>query len=160
MTHAHTQDRRPLSRPVAVPASARLLGAAGLIPFAVSVLAPWLDDLPTQEIADVTRLYGAVILSFLGGAHWGLASAAQRVPNILFALSVVPSLVAWGSLLVPGLRTSLVILVIAFISVILLDRMAVRLLAAPPWWLHLRMPLSGAVVLCLGALVAGLTVVH
>ena len=39
--------------------------------------------------------YAALIVSFLGGIHWGLAFRHTEPPLALLAWGVVPSLVAW-----------------------------------------------------------------
>ena len=57
-----------------VPSLARALGWAGIIPFvALSLSAVFTIGSISQKWAmDALALYGAVILSFLGGAVWGL----------------------------------------------------------------------------------------
>ncbi len=92
--------------------------------------------------------YGAVILSFLGGIHWGLAIASNHgngdLPRRLF-VSVAPSLVAWAGLLLP-LRVGLLVLAAGFAAVLYVDVRATRAGEAPPWYPRLRGPLSAAVL--------------
>jgi len=88
----------------ALPANAAVLGYAGLLPFVAGALGTvLLDDLDQAEWAGrLLVLYGAVILSFLGGVHWGVALTANRSrPARLLVMGVVPSLVGWGSLALP-----------------------------------------------------------
>jgi hypothetical protein len=74
-------------------------GLAGLIPFlglpllalAVPHLSGWSDR--------ALGLYAAVILSFLGGARWGREVASAAPDSRLIALSMAPSVVAWGLVL-------------------------------------------------------------
>ena len=48
------------------------LGFAGLIPFFVLMLGVWLaDDSWVNDFVRGQLAYGIVILSFLGGVHWG-----------------------------------------------------------------------------------------
>lgn len=56
-----------------------------------------------QTVAAVAlAAYAAVIVSFLGGIHWGLAMRQQpRADTGLLAWGVVPSLLAWPALLLP-----------------------------------------------------------
>jgi len=89
----------------ALPAWAKPLGYGGLIPFAACALVILaVPDAGTRHVAGRALLgYGAVILSFLGGVHWGLVlrgAAPQRAGGIL-AAGVVPSLVGWVALLLP-----------------------------------------------------------
>lgn len=43
--------------------------------------------------------YSAIILSFLGGIHWGIGLSAQRASRLV--LAVLPALYAWGAFLLP-----------------------------------------------------------
>jgi hypothetical protein len=82
-----------------IPASALVLGLAGLVPFAVASLAP-LTGSPIAEVAapDVFLIYAAVILSFLGGVRWGVEMArnAEDPSGAILFLSIMPSILAWG----------------------------------------------------------------
>jgi hypothetical protein len=56
------------------PKLAILLGAAGLLPFfAAAWLAVASNEPLASQSATALLFYGAVILAFLGGAHWGFA---------------------------------------------------------------------------------------
>ncbi len=50
--------------------------------------------------------YGAVIVSFLGGIHWGSPTGAAH--DAARAWGVVPSLLAWPLLLLPSSRLALI----------------------------------------------------
>lgn len=72
-----------------VPRAAACLGAAGLIPFAVGSVALWTT--PIEHAALAVQLligYAAIILSFMGAVHWGLAMAASADPTRWFTFSV------------------------------------------------------------------------
>ena len=95
-------EREPQS---SLPAWAKPLGYGGLLPFAVCALVMLaVPDAGTRHVAGRALLgYGAVILSFLGGVHWGLVlrgASPQRAGGLL-AAGVVPSLVGWVALLLP-----------------------------------------------------------
>ena len=105
-----------------IPRSALSLGLAGLLPFwglaiSIIVLDPPIKYFAVQ--AEIT--YGAVILSFLGGIHWGLAAMNERHANWLgLGWGVTPSLIAWGALfLQPSL--GLMLLVIGFLAAAIID---------------------------------------
>lgn len=133
-----------------VPPSAAWLGALGLVPFgALAALLPFVSaDLKT-DVAYALLAYGATILSFLGGVHWGLAigstapAAAAALKGRLI-LSVIPSLVAWAALLVP-LRSGLFTLAAAIALMLVVDIRATGAGEAPAWYPRLRIPLSCAV---------------
>ncbi len=77
-----------------------LLGLLGLVPFLASAVGIWLVD-EALFLLQTGLLYGAVILSFLGGVQWALAvTAAHAAPGQL-AVAVVPSLIGWLGL-IPG----------------------------------------------------------
>lgn len=135
-----------------MPMAAAWLGASGLIPFlALAALAAAGDAAWTQFARDALRAYGATILSFLGGIHWGFAlragAPAPRLTRSL-AIGVVPQLVGWVALLAPE-KIGFALLAVAIIAFLLADRQAVAGAAAPSWFMRLRMPLSLAAGACL-----------
>ncbi len=85
----------------------RGLGVAGLLPFITGALVvasgppTWHDTALRALIA-----YGAVIVSFLGGIHWGSPTSAAHDGARLWG--VVPSLLAWPLLLLPSARIALI----------------------------------------------------
>jgi hypothetical protein len=86
--------------------TAWLLGLAGLLPFAGAALAFFAAPDSWQGFAEGALIaYGAVILSFLGAVHWGLALRApvEEAPMgpARLTLGVVPALIGWVALLLP-----------------------------------------------------------
>jgi hypothetical protein len=109
---------------LASPALSRMtqaLGFAGLLPFAfgalLAVAGPpgWQDGALRALIS-----YAAVIVSFLGGIHWGVSPGAERDSARLWG--VVPSLLAWPMLLLPSARWALLGLAASLIACWLVDR--------------------------------------
>jgi hypothetical protein len=128
------------------PKNAILLGGLGVVPFVVLGALVWFGHTDAAENAvDAICGYGAVILSFIGGAHWGFASRhltdGTAPARRLLGLSIFPSLVGWAALLVPPLWSTAV-LAIAFASVLALDQLAFSYSLTPDWWMTLRLPLS------------------
>lgn len=81
--------------------TALLTGYAGLLPFALGlglVLAGWSEAGRTILVS-----YGAIILSFVGAVHWGLALSSRTDQRLTYAAGVVPALVGWAALLLPVL---------------------------------------------------------
>ena len=137
-----------------VPSSAGWLGGLGAAPFVgLAVAIPFLTSEPRSFAAHALVAYGATILSFLGGVHWGLAIGSQGGPDrgtlaSRLILSVLPSLAGWAALLVEQ-RAGLFILAIAIAAMLGVDIWATRVGQAPPWYPNLRIPLSCVVVAAL-----------
>ena len=136
------------------PASAAWLGGLGAIPF-VGLSAAVLFLSGPVRVAAVQALlaYGAVILSFLGGVHWGLAMAGTDGADrdrlwLRLIVSVTPSLAAWAALLVGG-RAGLFVLAASVAAMLWVDLRATRLAQAPRWYPALRIPLTVVVVTAL-----------
>jgi Protein of unknown function (DUF3429) len=128
----------------------RALGWGGLLPFLGGALAVVLAP-PTWHDTALRALvaYGAVIVSFLGGIHWGSPTGAAHDAARLWG--VVPSLLAWPLLLVPSSRWALIGVAVSLALCWAVDRArfpAMGLAALLP----LRTLLSGVAILsCLVA---------
>ena len=128
----------------------RVLGYGGLLPFAGLALLCWL--LPPDLVVWVAMAlagYAALIASFLGGIHWGIAWAqgatGRPVRGLSFVWGVIPSLLAWPGLLMPayaGLAWLGAVLVLCY----LVDRRLYRE-AGLTAWLTLRWRLTGVAAL-------------
>lgn len=94
-----------------MPAAAAWMGCLGLLPFLAGALGVWFGP---NWVAGWLAAYGAVILSFVGAVHWGLAVADARPAPEAYYASVVPALVGWAALLVP-LIVALPVLAAAFV---------------------------------------------
>ncbi len=134
------------------------LGFAGLIPFALMLLGVWLTDPSWLGVFVRAQLaYGIVILSFLGGIHWGAAmlcaelSVADTKQALLW--SVTPSLIAWSATLFGGYGFA--VLIAGFIAAWRMDLRLFDRYGMPPWLGSLRTKLTVTVVLMLSATVLG-----
>lgn len=145
-----------------IPAAALLLGLAGLIPFFAGTAAQW-GSLPllSQETGlKLVIVYGAIILSFLGGIRWGTAigpydSGRQTVE---FSASVLGSLAGLAAVFLPPIP-ALALLIAGFLTQGLWDVMSVDAGRLPSWFGGLRMILTaGAVVSLVVALLAVLAI--
>ena len=135
--------------PVALPRTVAWLGYGGLLPFLVLTPASLLDHHHGAVWSDALYAYGAIILSFIGALHWGLAMTlpelSERQRSAWFAWSVVPALIAWPAVLFsPPLAAPL--LVFGFIAHYLQDRRLARQAKLPGWYLPLRLRLSSVAV--------------
>ena len=142
----------------AIPRYAKLLGYSGVLPFAVLAV---LHFYGKQQIADAALrsfiAYGAIILSFLGGIRWGVASQSDRFGGAAPVISVLPSLWAFGCLLWPDPEIALWGLMAGFMLMAIADRWF-----PPPgganWMIVLRTRLSSAVIACHGIIISSLIV--
>ena len=132
--------------------TARWLGYLGLIPFvAGGALALFGDEASGRMGLRAVIAYGAVIVSFVGAIHWGLALGGGAPAGRLYVVSVLPSLVAWPALLVGG-RLGLLLLIAAFVGIWLHERSALWSTLFPPWFASLRTQLTSVAVIVLALL--------
>ena len=146
-----------------LPVLAAILGVLGLLPFlgcTIGIIA-FPRQIPVPNLVQAIIAYGAVILAFLGGVHWGLAletAPAIVAPGLAatnrrrLALGVVPSLIGWAALLIPLVASSLiaiVLLIMGYLGTTLIEAQARQAGVMPTGYMALRWVLSAVVVLCL-----------
>jgi len=139
--------------PDSIPRPAFWLGTGGLVPFVVVTSALFaLPDHTRPQLLFWLTAYAAVILSFVGAVHWGIAMVhtQMREPDrtLYMGWSVVPALAAWVSLLLPP-KTSLLLMAATFAVHFAADRQLAQRFTVPAWYLRLRASLTAVVVLCL-----------
>ena len=135
-----------------VPRPQLVLGLAGLLPFWLPALLSLEPDIPVASLLTAQKLYAAVILSFLGGVHWGVTVADSRLSTwARVGWSVTPSLIGWIGALLSG-ALAITLLALGFVVAAGVD--LVTLSGQAPWYRRLRMVLSaGAVAALLVSLV-------
>jgi hypothetical protein len=140
-----------------LPPVAILLGAAGLIPFFILGLgAVGTDVVKSMAASEALAGYGAVILAFLGGVHWGFtlgehetvatSGTPARYTRARLTLGVLPSLIGWSAILLAILHfavVSLAILVGGFIATLVMEFRAEKRDLLPGDYLALRTVLTG-----------------
>ena len=152
-----------------LPSIAVIVGLLGLLPFLAGGLgaAAFRHPLQAGRALEALIAYGAVILSFLGAVHWGIALEDDTGLADLarFGLGVVPALIGWVALLAEtdGLAdAALVLLVLGFGATMAVEQRGATRGLVPPAYLGLRWVLSVVVLLGLLAVlvlrVAGLHV--
>ncbi|MEL6565347.1 MAG: DUF3429 domain-containing protein [Pseudomonadota bacterium] len=145
-----------------IPRAPLLLGLAGLIPFvwgALTLFVPGLTEFGASRLGPrfvgpyVQLFYGSVILSFMSGVLWGFATKTQGAQAATgYALSVLPAL--WAFFMTGGGPVGAATnLIFGFVGLLMLDFAFFRWGLTPPWWMQLRLLLTGIVVACLGATV-------
>ncbi len=131
---------------------ASILGYSGTIPFislAVILLlanASFTTPAASALAASALHIYGAIILSFLGGLHWGrIACNPDIKPSDKWFLiySVLPSLIGWSSYLLADIWQDTALMLIAgFIISYVIDIRFIKLGAWQSWMKPLRTNLT------------------
>ena len=141
-----------------VPRPALVLGFAGLLPFLAASLGLWLADYPDSLAAlDIQLAYGAVILSFMGAVHWGLALGDGAISYRRLGWLVVPALLGWLALLLNPVD-GLLLMALGFAGVYFGDLRAIAAGNAPAWYRALRRPLTLIVIASLASSYGALAV--
>ena len=124
-----------------IPRSILAYGLMGLIPFLAPPLLTAAIPAHGGFLALIALAYGALILSFLGGARWGLAVATPAPGFGTVSLAMLPTIAALALLLYPGLARPLQLLVMAVMLTLqfVWDALSAGL---PPWYTRLRAMLT------------------
>lgn len=131
-----------VNAPNAPSALALRLGHAGLLPFVAGAALIWIVRADAHPyVAAALSAYAAVILSFLGGIHWGFGMRSAAAAPSLFGWGVLPSLIAWVAVVMPP-YAGLVVQGVALVAGYLVDRRVYPLHGAAAWLL-LRFRLTG-----------------
>ncbi len=139
-------------RQSSMPTAVGVLGYGGLIPFiGLAILA---NIEPSHGILyrGALLLYGAVILSFVGAIHWGVAMMVTDLNDqdrrAAYVWSVIPALMAWMTYILSPITAALV-LVLGFLLQYWRDATLARKIAWPVWYLPLRIRLTLVAILSL-----------
>lgn len=101
---------------------AQWLAYAGLLPFVIGALLIWIVRRDVQgHVSLGLSAYAGVIVSFLGGIHWGFGIRSPQPDSGRFVWAIVPSLIAWPAILMPP-HAALVLHGVTLIACYLVDR--------------------------------------
>lgn len=128
---------------------ARSLAALGAIPFIAAVLAHF-AGVAEYHTTSLSLTYGAVIISFLSGIHWGvyLTHSQETRINLLISSNLL-AILAWLSLLFLVPVTQYLIQITCFIILVLIDRRLTIDGVIERWFYQLRKHITLLVVACL-----------
>jgi Protein of unknown function (DUF3429) len=145
MGHDPAMNRR-------LPFLATLLGICGLIPLIACGIAALGLEGDRAVLALVA--YGAVVLAFLGGVHWGFAltDLDGRGERQRLVLGVLPALVGWIALLLTiavQAEAGLTLLLLGFLGITIVEGRARKAGLVPPGYMRLRYGLSAVIILVL-----------
>ena len=106
--------------------SAKILGYAGLIPFIGMPILILVGQLSYYQGYLHFVQYSAIILSFFGGIHW-LDALQNRRKNHQLYVAMLPSIVAWLSLIFLSGNALLSTLSVAYIGILMYDKYVLAL---------------------------------
>jgi uncharacterized membrane protein YidH (DUF202 family) len=143
-----------------LPRLALLLGVVGVLPFLGCGLgAVAAGEAHRAQMLTALLAYGAVILSFLGGVHWGIAldqatpvaigARGSMVERARLLLGVLPALTGWFALLLAMLlppEVALAVLIGGFGATVIVEEQGRRRGAVPHHYMWMRWSVSLVVV--------------
>ena len=130
------------------PRAATILGWCGVSPFVALAGATALQMGDPAQVSGALRLYGAIILSFMGGVHWGIATKRSEDRASPYVVSVLPALWAFAMAFPPA-PMGLAGMAVGFAALVAYDLRCVRQGDLPQWYGRLRLWLTTLVCLCL-----------
>lgn len=138
-----------------MPASAILLSIVALAPFigcGLAALGP--DAAMAERMLTALIAWGALMLAFVGGLHWGLVlrepesgppvvAAGKPAPgrHTRIGLAVLPLILGWLAVLLPMVAAAwlaLLLLIAAYIAALVAEHHAARRFVLPSRYLWLR----------------------
>ena len=137
----------------ALPPFAIGLAIAGVIPFALLGILS-VQPGPDSSLVAMRSLvgYGAVILAFLGGVHWGFTldeDGDGRAMRARLSLGVVPSLVGWVAIVCSVFArpaVGMAVLIAGLIGTVVVESRAQRRDLMPHGYMAMRWVISVVVV--------------
>jgi hypothetical protein len=151
-----------------LPTTAIGLGLAGLVPFiglGIAALATGEEMAGRCLLALVA--YGALILAFLGGVHWGFVLHPGALPEGMtqeerqdatrLGLGVLPSLIGFAALLTPMLAVpdvGLAVLIVGYVATLVTETHLRRRNLVPGGYMTLRWALTVVVLIVLVTVLA------
>jgi hypothetical protein len=123
---------------IAVPLS--LLGMVPLIVFACGAVGPMPETAERMLVALID--YAALVLSFAGGVHWGLALLPGALrPTLRFCAGVLPLIAAWVGLVLAQMiapTVALAVLIVGYLATVLTEHRAAPRLRVPTGYIWVR----------------------
>lgn len=129
------------------------LGYGGLIPFLALPVLMWLVRADLQPFVAICLTgYAALVISFLGGLHWGIGfKLGDAAPQLHFYWGVASTLLAWVAVLMPA-YAGLPLLALLLLGCYLVDRQTWPAAGLAAWltW-RFRLTVVAAISCLLGA---------
>ncbi|MDE3038214.1 MAG: DUF3429 domain-containing protein [Pseudomonadota bacterium] len=127
---------------------------AGVLPFVIfSAVLPLHLFHDAQAATGLLLTYAVIIVSFLGGIHWGIAvlhhHEHRRISNLLITESVWAPLTAWGILLYGNIYAQLLVLTLLYSFIWSVDSLMYNNNLIPQWFFNLSCVITPIVVVSL-----------
>lgn len=122
--------------------TARILGWAGVVPFAVMALVAWVGA--PQWVVDLLIGYGVLILAFMCGTLWASSLSRPEEPEAPLVASIILTLAAVPTLLLPLVSAAL-LLAVLFALHWIAEYVWVRG-SQSGWYKRMRLGISASVV--------------
>ncbi len=121
----------------------------GAIPFYLSLfIGSWSIKALDVHYEQIVLTYGAIIVSFICGIHWGVY-LFKDAPLNLFIHSNIVALIAWVAALLEK-NTGIVVLILCFVYLLIIDKILTNTKILEEWYMQLRLNITLLVVLSLG----------
>lgn len=105
--------------------AAQFLGYCGFAPVVIFTIALWLPFGFMQRfeptLVEGFLLYNAIVLTFLGGIHFGKVIHSRYPPEFQLVLALLPSMFVWFAFMMPKLL-AFIIFIAAYIGQWIIDR--------------------------------------
>lgn len=137
---------------------AKQLAFAGTLPF-IGTVVVMLYGLDSTLIRQSSLAYGALIIAFISGIHWGLfLTQAPKIPINLLVSSNLLTLLSWSSLMMDFGLWSYLTQILSFSILLMIDRQLLKVVIIERWFFILRCQATLIVItsLCLSLLLTHL----
>lgn len=129
--------------PFFIPGLALTLMMVAVLPFVGLSIGLYFHSDNGTILLDLLFSYAALVLSFLGGIHWGMAVMhAQKdhphAARLMYVGSIFTVAVSWGILFVPDMNNRLLSFAFLYAAAWGSDRLLLRYGIIPLWYYNLR----------------------
>jgi uncharacterized membrane protein YhdT len=134
-----------------LPLTLTLIGVTPFVILSVAVSMHVFAD--PKVIIQVLLTYAAVIVSFMGGIHWGIAvtryGEKRHIANLLIFESIWPTIIAWGALFYIEIHIQLLVLTLLYTFLWAIESLLYSNNLIPQWFFNLRCIITPIVVVSL-----------
>lgn len=131
------------------PKYACVLTYLGALPFGIGMIL-LMNGVYQEKVSHILCAYGAIIVSFICGIHWGIGMTHQgKKTTWLLASSNGITLIAWGCLIFPSPPIALMTLGFCLFFLLLIDQKLYTLNQTDEWFIRMRRRVTGLVILSL-----------
>ena len=125
-----------------------ILGILGLLPFIFPLICILFSLHSINYFINLSFIYGALILSFLGSIYWGYAlniNQSHLRPNSFYFWSIIPFFFGWSYFLLEK-KYGCIFIIFGFLICQIIDEIMFYYNFFPKWFIFLRRILTALVV--------------